>query len=253
MSEEQRVEDSPYRRAVMDLLVDNTLCEDDLTALDRYRAHLGLSSEEAAQIRLDAGWAELQHRVNVVLRDGTVSPEEAADIEQLEDWLGMTVTDRGQAALDRARRLWDLTAGPLPSVPVDIGLLRGETAHAVVRAVAYESRAQSVGFRYAGASLSVPIIKGVRFRLGQVAYDRQHVRFDHRLGDGDLIVTNVRLIFCGPERAITSQLTSVLDIDAYSNAVVVQRTAGKPVTYTFDAPDPDFPVILARAWKGARA
>lgn len=105
---------------------------------------------------------------------------------------------------------------------------------------------------YAGLTFSLPIAKGLRFRAGQFAVNRQTLRYSHRLGLGDLCVTNERLIFRSSERAITARLTSVIDVTAYHDGVTVLRTQGKPITFVLAEPDADFALVLWRAWQEAR-
>jgi hypothetical protein len=73
------------------------------------------------------------------------------------------------------------------------------------------------------------------------------------VGRGDLTVTSRRLIFRTKARAITCNLTSIIDITAYADGVAIQRTVGKATTYIQRVPDEDFGLILWRAWQEARA
>jgi hypothetical protein len=143
--------------------------------------------------------------------------------------------------------------GPLPSVQTNLGLLGNEVAHVVADCEAFEDRDRTVGVSCAGLTLSIPIVSGLRFRVGQFGVNRQTLRYSHRLGTGDLTVTSERLIFRSPERAITAKLTSIIDIIAYNDGVTVQRTQGKPLTFVLDRADEDFSLILWRAWQTARA
>ena len=117
---------------------------------------------------------------------------------------------------------------------------------------AFEDRERTVGVSYAGLTLSIPIVSGIRFRVGQFGVNRQTLRYSHKLGKGDLSVTSERLIFRSPERAITAKLTSIIDIIAYNDGVTIQRTQGKPLTFVFDHVDEDYSLILWRAWQTAR-
>jgi hypothetical protein len=253
---EPEAEPSGYVQAVDDLLVDDELCPEDRTVLEQYRVHLGVSERQAGREEKAAIEQVLRRRLLKALADGQLSPEEDASLGRLRTLAGRAVPvwpEETRQALARARAAWAFAEGPLPTVATRVGLLRGETAHAVKRVSAYESRTRSVGLSYGAVTLSVPIAPGFRFRMGQVGYARQQVKYDHALGDGELIVTSQRLIFRSPERALTARLPSVLHLLAYPDALVVQRTVGKPVTYLFDAEDFGFPLICGRAWRAALA
>ena len=66
-------------------------------------------------------------------------------------------------------------------------------------------------------TLSLPIVAGVRFGVGQFGVNRQTLRYSHRLGVGDLTVTRNRLIFRSAEVAIAAKLTPIIDITAYND------------------------------------
>lgn len=244
-----------YRSAVTALLCEGTFCAEDALVLEGYRSYLGLPRAAAEEFFRDECGAYIRYRLTKAFGDGYVSPSEDATLAELVRSVGLgpqwdSDTDR---ALVGARHAWAVDHGPLPSVPTDLGLLGDEVAHAVADCEAFENRERTVGVSYAGLTFSIPIVPGMRFRVGQLAVDRQNLSYSHKLGTGDLTVTSKRLIFRSPERAITAKLTSIIDIEAYTDAVTVQRTQGKPITFVLDITDADFAVILGRAWQAARA
>jgi hypothetical protein len=247
---------SGYLQAVDDLLVDDELCAEDRAVLVQFRDNLGISERQARGEERAAIEQVMRRRLLRALEDGQLSPAEDTSLERLRALAGKAVPfwpEETRQALARARAAWALAQGPLPTVPVTVGLLRGEVAHAVRSVTAYESRSRSVSLSYGAVTMSVPIAPGFRFRMGQVGYARQQVKYDHPLGTGELIITNRRMIFRSPERALTARLTSVLHMLAYPDALVVQRTVGKPVTYLFGEEDFGFPMICAKAWRAALA
>lgn len=244
-----------YRSAITALLCDGVFCAEDAAVLEGFRDYLGLSRTAADELFREEGRAYIRRRLLMFLEDGSLSPTEDARLDELVRSIGLGPQwdQETEWALVGARRTWTLAHGPLPSVQTDLGLLRGEVAHVVADCEAFEDRDRTVGVSYAGLTLSLPIVSGVRFRVGQFGVNRQTLRYSHRLGTGDLTVTSDRLIFRSPERAITAKLTSIIDIIAYNDGVTVQRTQGKPLTFVLDVADEDFSLILWRAWQGARA
>ncbi len=244
-----------YRSAITALMCDGVFCAEDAAVLEGMRDYLGLSREAADDLLREEGRAYIRRRLLMFLEDGSLSPTEDAVLDELvrSVGLGPQWDAETELALVGARQTWALAHGPLPAVSTDLGLLRGETAHAVVNCMAHEDRDQTVGVSYAGLTLSLPIVSGVRFRVGQFGVNRQTLRYAHRLGVGDLTVTSKRLIFRSPERAITAKLTSIIDIIAYKDGVTIQRTMGKPITFVLDVADEAFALILWRAWQAARA
>ena len=222
--------------------------------LEGFRAHLGVSEEAAREIFRDEARRYIRRRMLEFLEDGRVSPNEDAILDDLivSIGLGPMWGEETELALAKARRTWALASAPLPIVTTDLGLLRGEVAYASVNVSAYEERHRTVGVSYGGLTLSLPIVKGLRFRAGQFGVNRQSLAYQHHLGSGDLTVTSHRLIFRSPKQAITARLSSIIDLTAYTDGVAVQRTTGKPVTYSLTGEDEDFALILWRAWQEAR-
>lgn len=243
-----------YRSAITALLCDGVFCAEDAAVLEGMRDYLGLSREAADVLFREEGRAYIRRRLLMFLEDGRLSPTEDAVLDDLvrSVGLGPQWDEETERALAGARRTWALAHGPLPVVASKLGLLAGEQAHAVVDCSAYEDRSRTVGVSYAGLTLSLPIVSGVRFRVGQFGVNRQTLRYAHQLGQGDLTVTNDRVIFRSSERAITARLTSIIDITAYKDGVSIQRTQGKPLTFVLNTPDEDFALILWRAWQAAR-
>lgn len=245
---------SRYAGVIESLLCDGVFCEEDQRALESFRAHLGVSPERAEIVFQDVARTYVRRRILQFLDDGRLSPNEDAVLEDLvvSIGLGPPWAEEIEAALSRARRTWALASEPLPAIQTDLGLIAGETAYARVDVSAFEEREKTVGVTYGGLTVSIPIVRGLRYRAGQYGLDRKTIRYQQPLGSGDLTVTSRRLIFRSPERAITCNLTSIIDITAYADGVAIQRTVGKPTTYVQETPDEDFGLILWRAWQEAR-
>ena len=250
---EQKMEDR-YRLAIDALLCDGVFDSDDAGVLEGFRAHLGLTPERADAIFREQARSYIRRRMLQFLEDGSLSPSEDAVLEDLVASVGLGPQwgEETELALADARRTWALASGPLPQIQTDLGLVGKEVAYLSVRVSAFEERTRMVGMAFGGLALSIPILKGLRFRAGHYGVSRQAMNYQHRLGDGELTITSRRLIFRSPERAITARLTSIVDLTNYTDGVAVQRTTGKPVTYVLDAPDEDFALILWRAWQEAR-
>lgn len=243
-----------YRSAITALLCDGVFCTDDAEVLEGFRTYLGLDQAAADALFQEEARAYIRRRLLMFLEDGKLSPSEDHVLEDLVQSVGLgpqwgEETERG---LEGARKTWQLTHGPLPVVSTALGLVGRERAHAFVACSAHEDRDRTVGVSYAGLTLSLPIASGIRFRVGQFGVNRQTLRYQHRLGAGDLCVTNERLIFHSSERAITARLTSIIDVTAYNDGVTIQRTQGKPITFLLRDQDEDFALILWRAWQEAR-
>lgn len=234
-------------------LADSFLSDDEWTGLKAAAAASGISEDRALTIYQGVAHGIVEARLLEALDDGMISPEEEQDLQFLgkDLRLALTYVPETQAIVDRAKRMWRLTHEDLPQVPAPLGLQRGEVCYAWVTAEALEQRQRTRAVSFAGPTVSIPIVKGVRYRMGRYNVGRETYQYSHSHGVGTLVVTNKRLIFVG-DRSITGRLSSILDVEGYSDGVRITRTSGKPVTYLYRGAAEDFGVILARAWAEGR-
>ena len=108
------------------------------------------------------------------------------------------------------------------------------------RAVRYELK--SSGYHTSGVSLSIPIVKGVRYRVGSGRVTSE--KSWQETARGRLLVTDKAVVFESPqknERMTWAQISAVeLMLDGYK---IAKRT-GSPKCFVVDSPDPKFAVVL---------
>lgn len=243
-----------YRDDVEAALADAVLSNDEWERLAARRLELGLTDDDARPTYIAVAMREVERRVLAALDDGQISPDEEVDLDSLGRSLriDLSFVPDTQAQIDRAKRTWALANHPLPVVPSPLGLQRGEVAHMWVTAEAFEERSRTKAISYAGPTISIPIMTGVRYRMGRMNVGRETYAYQHSFGVGTLVVTNKRLLFVG-DRSITTRLTNILDLDGFTDGVQVVRTTGKPHLYVYGEDDRDFGLVLARAWVNARS
>jgi hypothetical protein len=88
--------------------------------------------------------------------------------------------------------------------------------------------------RHVGGSqgVSVRIVKGVSFRVGNHKGVAVQEEYTQSIGYGDLYVTTKNIIFCG-DKPIKIPLAKVLSIKEYSNGTGVVKDGTNPKQYTF--------------------
>lgn len=245
--------ETTYLARVETALSDAFLNDAEWAGLKEEAARLGLSEEKARTIYMTSASGIIEDRVLEALEDGQLSPDEETDLEFLarDLRLDLTFAPDTQAIVNRAKLAWRLAHEPLPTVPSPLGLQRSEHAHIWVTAEAFEERERTKAVSFAGPTVSIPIMKGVRYRMGRYNVGRETYRFQHSFGPGTLVITNKRLIFVG-ERSLTCKLTNILDVEGYSDGVKVTRTTGKPHTFVYGQTNQHLATVLARAWSEAR-
>ena len=121
--------------------------------------------------------------------------------------------------------------GTLPSVNLQIEgsapviLKKGETVHHADAAVLKEIRSISLGYRGGSQGVSIPIYKGVRYRVGS---HRGSIQKEDRLVEtsrGVLIISNQRL-FLQPSpgnKPLSIPLTKILSYQCFGNGIEVYK------------------------------
>lgn len=242
-----------YRQRVEAALEDAVLTEAEEGDLKAEADRYGMHESEARSIYLSVANAVIEKRVLEALEDGQFSPHELAGLQHLSKTLKIepSFTPHLKAQIERAQRLWMLINADLPVVPSPLGLQRSEVAHMWVTGEAFEDRQRTKAVSFAGPVISIPIMKGVRYRMGRYNVGRETYQYQHSFGVGTLVVTNKRLLFVG-DRSLTVRLPNVLDVQGYSDGVKVTKTTGKPQTFVYGEGNRDFGIVLARAWTEAR-
>jgi hypothetical protein len=91
-----------------------------------------------------------------------------------------------------------------------------------------------------GLSTSIRVAKGIRFRVGNVkpAYSQSEEQVP--ISDGDLIITNKRLIFNGSKKSLNIQLNKILDVQLFVDGIEVAKGSGKNEFFKLSQLDAEF-------------
>lgn len=242
-----------YRRAVDLAMVDSVVTDQEAASLSAERERLGILDGEGERAYAEAARALIDRRVLAALVDNLISPEE--DLEIFDTAAGLNISPNFAPdvarALQRGRSLYGFIHAPLRAVAPSLGLGAGEVCYYSSNTTAYETRTRTVSTSYGGPVVSIPIMKGVRYRIGNIAATRHTEDYAHSFGLGATVITNSRLIYAGA-KSITVRLTNILDIEAYTDGAMITKTTGKPLTFVAPNDADGFAIILTRAWNQAR-
>ncbi len=97
-------------------------------------------------------------------------------------------------------------------------------------------------YRTGGVSVSVPIIKGVRFRVGSGSIKGE--KSWQATDNGRLLITDKAVMFEGSAKNERITWTQVADIELLSDGYSISKRTGPPRTYQVFEPDPKFAAIL---------
>jgi hypothetical protein len=215
---------------------DGRLTDEEIAELQTRQAELGLTADQTRTIRVQAYKAAL----SVAASDGKVTAGEEAELHKLQTALAIADSDinASRQQLARMRLLTEIQLGNLPGILVpNLLLQKTEIAHWSEPGSILEERV--VGRRYVGGSqgVSFRIARGVSYRIGA---HRGHVETDKAIvpvSDGDLVLTNKRVIFRGNAKSFTIRLDKLLDVQLYNDGVRLTEENGKSRTMRFKSRD----------------
>lgn len=235
-------------REITRALDDEIITHEERDGLHLAATEVGLTSDDVAAALVHQISPIYSGRIHQALSDGQLSPEEEQDLARLAENLGLSPQHDSKLrdAMDRARTYWNVLHGPLPSVESPFYLQKNEQCSFTTSAQAFERRSRTRSVGYAGASVSIPIVRGVRFRIAQGRVQRQTEEYQHSFGTGTFCATNKRLIWNGPNKNISINLRKVIDFEPYTDGVQIVKDSGKPVLFVFAGEAKYFGPLLSR-------
>jgi hypothetical protein len=140
--------------------------------------------------------------------------------------------------LARLRLLHALGEGHMPRVEVPgLVMRRGEVAHWSEPGALLEERI--VGRRTVGASagVSIRVMRGVSFRVGQSRGRSLPITEVQAVSSGLLVVTSDRVLLRGESKSFVVRWDKLLGYDFYSDGVSIVPATGKPRVVQLADPD----------------
>lgn len=196
----------------------------------------------AAQARAQAKAAALQQfkgKIAQVSLDGRLDDEEQRELQELADRLGLSQADVASTTgnLWKLKLMADVEKGNLPTADdVPILLPAGEICHFEWPADLFEERKKT---RMVGGStgFSIPLGKGVRWRVGAFAGQPVTSVDTVRADSGSLYVTNKRVIFSGATKNVTYPIKKIVAVTPASDSIrFVKENDKTPKTFSLGEP-----------------
>lgn len=242
------------RREVERALGDEKITQQERQTLDAAAREVGLNNDDVVAAIVEQIAPLYSDRVHQALADGKLSPDEEDGLSRLASSLGLTPQHDSNLrdAMDRARSLWAVMHGPLPQVEPPFYLQKNERCAFAVEAEVFEQRLRTKSVGYRGASVSIPIVKGFRIRVGQGRVHRETEQYQHSFGKGTFCATNKRLIWNGPNKNIAINLTKIIDFEPFTDGVRVEKDTGKPLLIVFSSEEKSFGPLLSRLLEESR-
>lgn len=236
------VDDSRYRQAMQDALSDGHLSDNEARQLAELAAELRLGSTQTNGIAAEA-W---RNKASSATADEEITEAELDELRILRNALGVEQdTEATYQKLVKARLLTQLTQdGELPTFNTD-GFIkkRNELVHWLEPAKYLENKVTHKKWTGGSTGLSIPIVAGIRWRVGGTRGRWVPVEETVVSSSGWLLVTNKRIVFRGNIKSWQYDLDELMEYDFYSDGIRITPNNGSPRIVQFAEADVDTDII----------
>jgi len=97
-------------------------------------------------------------------------------------------------------------------------------------------------YKTGGTSVSIPIMKGVRYRVGSGSIRTE--KSWQATARGRLLVTDKAVVFEGGDRNERITWTQIANVELLIDGFTIAKRSGPPRTYQVNNPDPKFAAVL---------
>lgn len=221
--------------AISRATADHDLTDEEWAELQTLARRIGLPPESLQGSYTKVCTTLLADIATRMISDGLISDEEWLAFESAGKRLRVTLSfnEDTKRATEAARERWRILEGPLQGVrPSNVQLDKHELAYLSARVEWHENRKVRPVLSYAGLRGSIPIMKGLSARYGSIRLHMPAVDQMTRIGTGELLMTNSRILF-RPDTGDTKQVrwSSVVAINIEAaNLFEIERSSGKSPT-----------------------
>lgn len=239
---------SLYRDAFATAISDGYLSAEEEEALENLRITLNLPKEQVEELEKKMRKEFLEEQLQEALADQMLSPAEEEQLEKTARNLKTEInfSDNTNTKLQKFRRYWQLRYGSLPPINVNYNLYNKEDCFARLPATWCEWKTQTTRYNYGGPALRVKVAKGLYWRAGSVGVQRMKEDVLETIDEGELLVTNKRLLFVGARNTKNIRLNRILDFDVFANGLQVRKDAGKHPFIKIHGSFEELPLLLER-------
>lgn len=238
-----------YEKLVRQAIADGYLSDAERRQLASLARALRLSSAETEIIYRKSAGDLLQSTLDAAIADERLSPTEFREYSLLAQRLGIDprLDEATKAKLHRYALLWRIENGEMPTIAVSINLQRGEVCHFRGGAAWHEMRTRTERVSYSGTSVSIPIVKGVRYRVGSYRPQRITRQELTQIDTGSFYITNKRVVFDGDHKNTAIPYGSLLGVTPYTDGIKLEKSSGRSPYLLFSGDVEMVTVILSSA------
>lgn len=240
----QREEIDTFETFIRVAVNDGNINPAEMRWFEDFRVNTQLAPEDLNKLILEA-FSDL---IAKYCADRRITPDERAKLEQVANALEL---DRGAIVeMNKTIQYYELLnaveRAPIDDLPVigsgNIFLKRGEIEYMTLPCEMLAERVVARHYRGGSRGVSIRVMKGVSFRVGQSRGISVPETAIVKVCSGELTLTNQRVVYSGNTKSFNSSLEKVVDAEFYTDGVRLMFTSRNPVILRFW--DPRHPEIF---------
>ncbi|HQW55678.1 MAG TPA: hypothetical protein PK076_06100 [Saprospiraceae bacterium] len=237
-----------YQKSVREVVDDGIISTEEQNFLAVLQQNLLLPDILADELAQEVKGNFVKDYVKGAVSDERLSPLEEEQLALICKSLdvNLTYSEATKAQLNKYKIYWTIENGQLPTIDVPISLGNKEECYFEAQAEWHEQRTVTQRINYRGATVSIRIMKGVRYRAGSIKPQRITSEEYKLIDSGCLYLTNKRLIFMGGLKNSTINISKILSFTLYSDGVVISKETGRQPFLKFSDNSEMFSLIMSR-------
>jgi len=195
-----------------------------------------LFPDEQELIQLKINKCKVESFVHSRIRKNNgLDPKEINDIVLKSKELNVLEYDsvsKVEISFDNYIFQWKLANGILPNLEPDFLLQKGEQCiYKSYKCEVLERKEITKRVNYAGPKARIKIAKGLSYNIGSYNVSSHKETVSVSKGVGKMNLTTKRILFKSGDKGVTVTLSSIIDIEPFSDAVIITKSTGKPLIF----------------------
>lgn len=216
-SKQKSLNKKEFRLALLQAVNDGKLTKEEIDELDKKKNEFGLTDGDLKEMKAEI----FAVAFSATKADAQVTKDEEQELLSIQKYLGLADDEiqHNKKELARLRLLNEIQQGNLPTMPSITNLVtqKGEKVYWAEPSILAEEKVIKRTYQGGSQGVSFRVMKGVSYRVGGHRGEIKSETGVVAVSDGELIVTNNRVIFRGDKKSFAVKLDKILDIQLFTN------------------------------------
>ena len=222
----EKEEELIYRRKLQCVVADGKIDEKESEELDAMKKNLDIDDFVAQDTENNEVFLTIQKYVDSLLDKRRMSCDEEKKLYKMAKDLHTNITFEGDG-LKRIKLFWQIENTELPNLKSDIELENEEKLYFKTSSALYEDKMHKNGDIDEGITSKMSICKGFYIYPDSINPSIHIDEYLKLVDEGNIYITNKRLIFKGEHGIKSIPLTTVTSYIPYNNAIEIEEEGEK--------------------------